>query len=84
MGISQAINGLREVISRHNHRFVPDDVSLIERSVVLRGGLIGHRELTDVYLLCLAVRHGQRFVTFDRGVRMEAVNGAKEEHLAII
>ena len=84
MSIMRAIDGLREVVSRYNHRFISDDVSLIEDAVVLRESLTGHRELTDVYLLCLAVRHDFRFVTFDSGVRLATVRGASEGHLVLI
>ena len=83
MSIMQAIDGLREVVSRYSHQFISDDVSLIEDAVVLRESLTGHRELTDVYL-CLAVRHDFRFVTFDSGVRLATVRGASEGHLVLI
>jgi predicted nucleic acid-binding protein len=43
--------------------------------------ILGPGQITDVYLLALAVRHGGRLVTFDRGVPIAAVKGAKPEHL---
>jgi len=65
------------------HVFVPDDISIRQRGILgLRG--VGHRQLTDVYLLGLARRHGGRLATFDRGIPLRAVAGAKPEDLEVI
>ena len=42
--------------------------------------LQGHQQVTDVYLLALAVAHGGRFVTFDPGIRRDTVTGCGAEH----
>lgn len=39
---------------------------------------------TDAILLATAVAHGCRLVTFDAGIVLAAVNGAKGEHLAVL
>ena len=44
----------------------------------------GHRQLTDVYLLGLAVANRGRLVTFDRSVPLKAVAGAEPRHLEVI
>jgi hypothetical protein len=44
----------------------------------------GHRQLTDVYLLGLAVRMGGRLATFDRTIPLAAVVGATPERLAVV
>ena len=41
----------------------------------------GPRQVTDVYLLALAVRHRGRFVSFDAGIPLAAVHGAERKHL---
>ena len=65
-----------------HHRFWPDDVSLCDpRRYSLA---VGHRHLTDAYLLGLAVHHGGRLATFDRSIPLKAVRGARPEHLAVI
>jgi toxin-antitoxin system PIN domain toxin len=63
------------------HEFWSDDVSLLDARVVDRARILGPRQLTDIYLLALAVRHGGRFVTFDASVAIDAVKGAKAQHL---
>jgi predicted nucleic acid-binding protein len=53
---------------------------LDERSVQTRR-IQGHRQVTDVYLLALAVARGGRLVTFDARVSVIAVRNAKPFHL---
>ncbi|MBI4293936.1 MAG: PIN domain-containing protein [Betaproteobacteria bacterium] len=63
------------------HEFWPDDVSLLDARVADATHIHGPRQLTDVYLLALAVRHGGRFVTFDAAVGINAVKRAEKKHL---
>jgi toxin-antitoxin system PIN domain toxin len=39
---------------------------------------------TDAVLLSTAVAHGCRLVTFDAGIALNTVNGAKGEHLVVL
>jgi uncharacterized protein len=66
------------------HLFWPDDVSLLDDQVLNWARVLGHRQVTDNYLLALAVRHRGRFVTFDTRVDGSAVKGAKASHLVVI
>lgn len=63
------------------HEFWPDDVSLLNAATVDSARIHGPRQVTDVYLLALAVRHGGRFVTFDASIARDAVHGATSQHL---
>jgi uncharacterized protein len=63
------------------HEFWPNDVSLLDASVVDSRRIHGPAQVTDLYLLALAVRHGGRLVTFDASIAREAVRGAEPEHL---
>jgi toxin-antitoxin system PIN domain toxin len=64
-----------------HHRFWPDDVSLTDVEVFNHRELLGPKQITDRYLLALAVRNNGRLVTFDQGIRATAVVGASAEHL---
>lgn len=44
------------------HRFLVDDVSMVDADVPAASG---YRQVTDAHLLTLARRHGVRMVTFD-------------------
>lgn len=69
--------------NRGEHVFWQDSVSMCDGGLFQPGYIQGHRQLTDVYLLGLAVAHRGRLVTFDRGVPLKAVAGAGPEHLQI-
>ena len=72
---------LEEATARGFHEFWPDDISLLDARIADSSRIHGPRQLTDVYLLALAVRHGGRFVTFDASVSLDAVRGAERNHM---
>ena len=84
LGIGEAMARLQTAVSTPHHRFIADDVSLLDDTVVERRRLSGPRQVTDVYLLALAVAHGARMVTFDKSVPLSAVPGASEGSLVAI
>jgi hypothetical protein len=81
---AQVAARLREASLDASHEFWPADVSLLQDQVIHWPLILGHRQLTDAYLLALAVRHGGRFVTFDDRIAPETVAGASGEHLVVI
>lgn len=66
------------------HEFWPDDVSLLDAAHFRHDRIHSPRQLTDLYLLALAVRHGGRLVTFDQRIAFSAVPAAGTEHLVLI
>lgn len=75
---------LTEASGNPFHEFWPDDVSLLDATVADATRIHGPRQVTDLYLLALAVRHGGRFVTFDGSVSIEAVRRAEKKHLLVL
>ena len=75
---------LRQFCASSDHAFWPATVSLLDENVFNLSLIRGHRQLTDVYLLGLAVRVGGRLVTFDRTIPHGAVVGATREHVAVV
>lgn len=75
---------LRQFTANPAHEFWPDDLSILdsERFDLARG--IGHRQLTDIYLLGLAVAHHGRLVSFDRRISLSAVPGAAAQNLHVL
>lgn len=67
-----------------HHAFWPCDISVLDDERVDRTVLHGSRQVTDAYLLALAVVHDGRLVTFDRSLPLAAVRGAKPEHLTVL
>jgi toxin-antitoxin system PIN domain toxin len=72
---SIVLGRLEETKQAGNHAFWPDDVSITDAAIFDWDRLQGHQQITDVYLLALAVAHGGRLVTFDQRIRREAVRG---------
>lgn len=75
---------LAEACASPDHAFWPEDVSLLAPGLIDWNRVLGHRQVTDAYLLALAVRNQGRLVTFDRRISPDAVTGAGAEHLAIL
>ena len=81
---AQAVGLLADARAGGAHEFWPCDVSLLDDDVVDRTRLHSPRQVTDAYLLGVAVSRDGRLVTFDRGVPVSAVRGAGAEHLAVL
>jgi uncharacterized protein len=60
-----------------NAAFVADDVSIDDTALFPSTADITPRQLTDVYLLGLAVSKGARFATLDGGIPEGAVRGGQ-------
>jgi len=67
-----------------SHAFWPDAVSLLEPGRLRWDHVLGSRQITDVYLLALAVQHQGTFVTLDRSISPASVPGARKEHLTVL
>lgn len=62
---TDAIGALEAIRSQSWHRFWTDAIPY-EASQL--GGVIGHRQVTDAYLVALAKHHEGQLATFDRGL----------------
>lgn len=75
---------LGEAASTPHHEFWPDDISLLDGHRIYWTKILGSRQVTDVYLLALAVQRNGRLVTLDRAISPTAVRGATDEHIVAI
>lgn len=66
------------------HAFWADDVSLLDAETFDWSQVLGSRQLTNAYLLALAVRNGARLVTLDRAVPLAGVRKAEAKHLVCL
>jgi len=81
---SVVIEQLRRVMILPGHVFWPDDISIVDTRLFDHTHILGPNQITDVYLLGLAVKNGGRLVTFDRGLPLKAVRGAEAKHLVVL
>ncbi len=72
---------LRRTCAHDAHRFWPDSIS--SRDIVARQHALTHGQVTDVYLLALAVANGGRLATFDRRIPAAAVDGGRDALVVI-
>lgn len=84
IGVWEAATRLGLAVETEHHAFWPCDLSLLDADRIDRTRVHGPRQVTDVYLLALAVHHGGRLVTFDGRIPLEAVPGATPEHLVVV
>ena len=82
--VRAVIERLAEASASTLHAFWPDDISLLDGQVADPARIHGPRQLTDLYLLALAVQHGGQFVTFDNSVSIDAVRRAEKKHIVIL
>ncbi len=75
---------LERATRTEHHEFWSCPLSLLDELVVDRSKLHGPRQVTDCYLLALAVAHNGRFVTFDQSIALDSVHGASHEHLTVV
>ena len=81
---ARIVDRLRAFCASGHHVFWADDVSLRDDQRFVADAPVSHRQITDIYLLGLAKRHGGRLATFDRTIPIAAVPGARSRDLVIV
>jgi uncharacterized protein len=67
----------------HNYLSMDFDYSTVRQ--VCTGGILGHRQITDAWLLATAVHHHCKLVTLDSGIRqLLATDAERSRHLVIL
>jgi uncharacterized protein len=75
---------LRTFCDDRRHVFWTDSVSVREDGRFRWNHVQGHRQLTDIYLLVLAVAKQGRLATFDSSISLRAVQSARADNLEVI
>jgi hypothetical protein len=84
ISIADAIFRLRDLCSSPNHVFWQESLSFREPGRFHWQRVQGHRQVTDVYLLALAVMNKGRLATFDSSIPLRAVANATSRNLELI
>jgi hypothetical protein len=82
--ISALVQMLQSFIASPKHQQWGDDISVLDAKRFHHAHMHGHRQLTDLYLLGLAVKNGGRLVSFDGRIALSAVHGAARQHLVAL
>lgn len=83
-GFEAVSQKLQEICADVDHEFWPDTVSLCSQGTVNWPRIFGHNQITDVYLLALAVSNKGCLATLDHRVALSTVLGAGKEHLTLL
>ena len=84
VGFAAVASKLADICAEIDHEFWAGDVSLRTPGLANWPRVLGHQQITDVYLLALAVAHGGCLVTLDHGVALSTVVGATHKHLLLL
>lgn len=75
---ANALRVLETNLSLPNHEFWPDSIAVPDGVGVVGTRLRGHQQITDAYLLGLALHHRGKLATMDEGIVAWGVEGAVE------
>ena len=74
----EAVAALAINLQHPGHQFWPDDLSLVVGLGKLEYQIVGHNQVTDAYLLALAIHHRGKLATLDQGIANWGTSGAVE------
>ena len=63
-----ALQVLQKIVAIAGHRYWTHDIAPAEAKVFTSAALVGHRQVTDAYLVALVPHRKGKLATFDRGV----------------
>ncbi|MEJ7139234.1 TA system VapC family ribonuclease toxin [Amphibiibacter pelophylacis] len=84
IGLSVLRASLAKATSHPAHQFWAADISPLDDRLFPPDRLHGHQQLTDAYLLALAVANEGVLATLDQRIPLSAVAGARPHHLQLI
>jgi hypothetical protein len=82
--LRDAASHLRQFCESARHTFWASSVSLLDTTRFRLNHVQGHQQITDVYLLCLAVHEGGRLATLDGAIALRSVAGAAASNLVVV
>jgi uncharacterized protein len=84
VGFEAVSQKLNEICTDLDHAFWPDQLSLCTPGVVHWPRVLGHNQITDVYLLALAVANAGCLATLDHRVTLSTVVDAGSKNLLLL
>ena len=82
--LHEVVQGLAQAMQSPLHEFWPDDVNTVLSQAINWDFTLRPAQLTDAYLLALAVAHKGRLVTLDKGIPLSCVRQAKPDALVVL
>ena len=83
--VAELVQGLERNLAHPAHRLLPLDFGFVEVLARCSGGVVGHRQVTDAYLLTAAMRAGMKLLTFDSGLgSLLASDAERAAHIELL
>ncbi len=80
----EALKVLGENLKHPGHHFWPDDISLPDALSNLKEWVVGPKQVTDAYLLSLAMHHRGKLATTDRSLLSALGSSRERSHVELI
>jgi uncharacterized protein len=81
---AQAMQALAELTSHDGHDYWADAPQPLDMATLQSAALVGHRQVTDAYLLGLAAQQSQILATLDRGLVSYANALRLQRHIELV
>jgi predicted nucleic acid-binding protein len=80
-----ALEVLKRIVAVPGHHFWPDTVAPTDAAAFESAAFVGHRQVTDAYLLSLAQHHKGKLATFDGGIaELVPANKERRQYITVI
>ena len=79
----EALNDMKQKFAK-NYHFWSDNVSICEPGIFDPTAILGHKQITDVYLLGLCQQYGGTLVTLDARITTAAIVSPSIDLLKIL
>lgn len=80
----QAMQALRSMVSQPQHTYWADAPEPLGLAPLTHAAVVGHRQVTDAYLLGLAAQRGECLATLDRGLASFAAAAGLAGHAELV
>lgn len=81
---TEVVEALAKLAAHPQHEYWPDSATPLELSVFAHPAFVGHRQVTDLYLLSMAAARGEKLATLDRGIESFAAVSGMAPHVDLI
>jgi uncharacterized protein len=78
VSVQEAVEALRSSLVDKTHQFWPDSIALPDALAMLDKPVTGHQQITDAYLVALAIKNRGKLATLDRRIAEKAPAGVVE------
>jgi toxin-antitoxin system PIN domain toxin len=81
----EALEALKKIVGVPGHHFWPDTLEPTTAEAFASAAFVGHRQVTDAYLLSLAKFHKGKLATFDSGIaELIQANEERGRHITLL